>query len=538
MKTSTTCAARIGLALALALGALAPSHGAFSNLGNYTLVQHTPDLGGGLLDFSGIAYRDDIGKLYVISNNATAIHRYTTAGAFEGTITLSGFTDTEGITYMGGDTFAVIEEGVKAITRITIGSGVVSGTITKASGVTMNPNIAGTFANSGFEDLAYDNTANKFYVAKEKNTTDGGTVVKGLYQVDNLAGGGTATTSQLATATTTLNPLATDLSGLYFNNLPGGHLYVQSHESKNIMQVTTGGTLVNTLKLPPAVVQMEGITFSADGNHLFLIGEPREYLHYQLLDAASTAAASGASNLAAFVPGNKRTFLTTDATTGSYAGLYAKTAAGGNVLGTIATIAQGKNATGTAETISMNFRDRAAIEKAPGATNPPVSSGLISDVVELTGMLKSGGATSGLGDRKQTDPFALQLTYDESLVAGDESTLAAGGALQLLWLNTEFNGVAGAQATDLWVNAVLGNFASGTALNNQQLSWSSFSSANSITDANIGAFLGSWGVDTATNTVWAVLDHNSQFAVVPEPATGGLLALGTALLGLRRRRKI
>lgn len=108
----------------------------------------------------------------------------------------------------------------------------------------------------------------------------------------------------------------------------------------------------------------------------------------------------------------------------------------------------------------------------------------------------------------------------------------------MLWLNTEFNGLAGAQATDLWVNAVLGNFAAGTALTNQQLSWDAFATANSIIDGNVAAFLGSWGVDTATNTVWAVLDHNSQFAVVPEPATGGLLALGTALLGLRRRRKI
>lgn len=538
MNTSTTCAARIGLALAIGLGALATSHGAFSNLGNYTLVQHTPDLGGGLLDFSGIAYRDDIGKLYVISNGTTAIHRYTTAGVFEGTISLSGFTDTEGITYMGGDTFAVIEEGIKDITRITITSGMTSGTITKASGVTMNPNIAGTFANLGFEDLAYDSTANKFYVVKEKDTTSGGTVVKGVYQVNNLAGGGSATTSQLATATATVNPLATDLAGIYFNNQPGGHLYVQSHESKNIMQLTTGGTLVNTLKLPPAVFQMEGITFSADGNHLFLIGEPREYLHYQLLDAASTAAASGASNLAAFVPGNKRTFLTTDATTGSYAGLYAKTAAGGNVLGTIATIAQGKNATGTDETISMNFRDRAGIEKAPGATNPPVIGSLISDVVELTGMLKSGGATSGLGDRKQTDPFALQMTYSEILLGGDEADLAIDGVIQLLWLDTEFNGAAGAQSGDLWKNAVLGNFGSGTALTNQQLSWDAFATANAITDANVANFLGSWGVDTASNTAWAVLNHNSQYAVVPEPATAGLLALGTVLLGLRRRRRI
>ena len=42
--------------------------------------------------------------------------------------------------------------------------------------------------------------------------------------------------------------------------------------------------------------------------------------------------------------------------------------------------------------------------------------------------------------------------------------------------------------------------------------------------------LGTWGVDTADHVVWAVVDHNSQFAVIPEPGTLALLAAG--LLGL------
>ncbi len=42
--------------------------------------------------------------------------------------------------------------------------------------------------------------------------------------------------------------------------------------------------------------------------------------------------------------------------------------------------------------------------------------------------------------------------------------------------------------------------------------------------------LGDWGVDTADHTVWAVLDHNSQFAVVPEPGTLALLMAAAAVL--------
>jgi autotransporter-associated beta strand protein len=40
--------------------------------------------------------------------------------------------------------------------------------------------------------------------------------------------------------------------------------------------------------------------------------------------------------------------------------------------------------------------------------------------------------------------------------------------------------------------------------------------------------VGQYGIDSATNTVWAVTDHNSQFVVVPEPGTLGLAAVGLA----------
>ncbi len=50
--------------------------------------------------------------------------------------------------------------------------------------------------------------------------------------------------------------------------------------------------------------------------------------------------------------------------------------------------------------------------------------------------------------------------------------------------------------------------------------------------------LGTYGVDVATNTVWAVLNHNSEFAIIPEPGSGALLTVGAMLLITRRRRHI
>ena len=77
--------------------------------------------------------------------------------------------------------------------------------------------------------------------------------------------------------------------------------------------------------------------------------------------------------------------------------------------------------------------------------------------------------------------------------------------------------------TGLWLNAIEGNFGLNTGPQNVQGKWTP------------GLPLGSWGVNVDRNTVWAVVDHNSQFASAPEPATLALLAMG-AVAALRRRR--
>jgi hypothetical protein len=44
-----------------------------------------------------------------------------------------------------------------------------------------------------------------------------------------------------------------------------------------------------------------------------------------------------------------------------------------------------------------------------------------------------------------------------------------------------------------------------------------------------GDALGTYGVDTVNKVAWAVLDHNSQFAVIAVPEPGGMAFLGAAL---------
>jgi autotransporter-associated beta strand protein len=174
--------------------------------------------------------------------------------------------------------------------------------------------------------------------------------------------------------------------------------------------------------------------------------------------------------------------------------------------------------------VSMAWRTRTLSEAYPTHASPPVpadSFGLVSDVVNLTGMDDGTGLT---------DIFVLQMTYDPTLMVGvgDEDALASAGKIYLAWLDPDGAG----PGTAFWKNAVQGNHG-GTATFAGVGAWSDYGTAGLSDD------LGRWGVDLTdpTHTAWAVVNHNSQFAVVPEPATLVLMGLGGLGLILGRKRR-
>ena len=121
------------------------------------------------------------------------------------------------------------------------------------------------------------------------------------------------------------------------------------------------------------------------------------------------------------------------------------------------------------------------------------------------------------------------MTYSPAAILAitnlSESAAALAGLIQLGWLNP--NGT-NSTSDDTWVTAISGNFGANIGSANLIGSYTSNSSPTA---------LGTWGVDQSTDTVWAVLDHNSTFAVIPEPTTvTGLLGLA-GLFGLSRRRR-
>jgi len=177
----------------------------------------------------------------------------------------------------------------------------------------------------------------------------------------------------------------------------------------------------------------------------------------------------------------------------TYAGLIS-TSALSNF--TVATLIGGVASTNRSVTISFNPAEFYA---------PPDNGQLASDVTVVQGT--------------QTDKFVLQIDYNEaSLAAGQKAT-----DLFLAWLNSDGQ----------WVNAVAGNSDGGA---HQEKFIGAYDPANDFV-------LGDFGVDPINQRVWAVIDHNSEFAAagvitdVPEPAALAFGVLGAAMVLIRCRRK-
>ena len=183
-------------------------------------------------------------------------------------------------------------------------------------------------------------------------------------------------------------------------------------------------------------------------------------------------------------------------------------------------------------------------------------SPLVGGVMRLHGMGIQDAVSDG---RVKTNPFALEGTYTQadfeatSNLSEYEELMA--GCLFLGWLNTAIDGNPNDITDgDRWVHAVQGNFdnmpdnpnrhdfydriGNPIASSLDEYLQGTITSIPGLSKASGEMRVGDHGGSDIDNTVWAILDHNSDFAVVPEPSAypliGGIISF---LFVLFKRRK-
>jgi hypothetical protein len=150
---------------------------------------------------------------------------------------------------------------------------------------------------------------------------------------------------------------------------------------------------------------------------------------------------------------------------------------------------------GDATTVGMEWRTRVRLPQVFTRED----TYLCSDIVRLSGInLTPEGEM--LPGRNQTDRYVLQMSYDPDAVGRRRS-------FHLVWLNRGERRLLG-DNDDAWRYAVDGNFGPQT----RQYFLKEF-------DPSTDFHIGYEGWDPANHVVWAVVNHDGDFAVVSRSAT-------------------
>lgn len=253
----------------LALGAVAPvvTHAAPAtvDLGQYTLVGTFVLPPVEAEEASAITYNCDTDTLFVLGDEGDALVEVSKTGAKLSAMTLTGFADTEGLTYMGNGQFVLTEERLRDAYRLSYAAG---GTVDRAA--LPSKDLGSTVGNTGIEGISYDSRDGSFVTVKEISSQE-----VNLNQID-FGGPAAATTSALFSP----NLGVVDLSDVQVlgtvpslaAGIDADNLLIFSQASRRLLEVTRGGLVLSSFDLAVLAEDAEGVTMDFDGN-IYVVAE-------------------------------------------------------------------------------------------------------------------------------------------------------------------------------------------------------------------------------------------------------------------------
>jgi uncharacterized protein YjiK len=248
-------------------------------------------------NYSGVAYNPATKTLFVVDNEPNDgdtpsapdqgdLYEYETDGTYRRRIRLVGFSDPEGIAYLGVDPrradcdrFVVCEERIGRLAIVSVERGKSDSRIDRADATIIEPtpnpiDDKNDQPNDGFEGVAYDPKADVFYLLKENGST------RGVYRVGLDGKCEPLKIDGLFAGVKEMSEPIGDLADVQFHD---GCLFVLSEITNRIAVIRMDdlkGTIIG--QIPPigetlGHKQPEGLALAADGEFLWIIGEPREF---------------------------------------------------------------------------------------------------------------------------------------------------------------------------------------------------------------------------------------------------------------------
>ena len=229
----------------------------------------TPKLIAGIEDnASGLTYNSNTNTLFAVVNNPETLLELTKDGDLIRRIELTGFEDTEGVMYLGGERYAVVEErkrtlvvfDINAQTKTVNRTGLKSFQLAITSG-----------KNKGFEGLSYNQESGDLFIINEKTPRQ---LIKlsGFVELSDIS-----ISTPFSLEENSFG--GADYSGVHYDGQTG-HLILLSDESHQIVEVNKKGVEISRLDLSGGsaglnddVPQAEGITMDKDGD-IYVISEP------------------------------------------------------------------------------------------------------------------------------------------------------------------------------------------------------------------------------------------------------------------------
>ncbi len=253
------------LALSFVLASSASAEISSFDLADYTLTA-TYDLPPvEALEASAVTFNWDTGTLFILSDEGIGIAEVTTEGVLVSNMTLTGFADTEGLTYIGKGRFVVTEEREQDVYLVEYAAG---GTADRGSlpGISLGDNVG----NVGLEGISFEPMSGHYFIVKEKSPS---AVYEAKLDFDAGAGGtgdlfdpaglGVADLSDIQVLSTVGSLVGTE---------DQNNLLIFSQESAILLEVARDGTILSKFDFSSITDNAEGVTIDGNGT-VYVCGE-------------------------------------------------------------------------------------------------------------------------------------------------------------------------------------------------------------------------------------------------------------------------